>query len=82
MLLKVLRNGPRLCYGMVGDSLCVSSNYNWTPGLGSGHDPIQKAMSLREHCTELEQDLILALSKRHSEEARDADRPLSIEHGK
>ena len=64
-----------------GIAYCVSSNYNWTPGLGSGHDPIQKAMSLREHCTELEKDLILALSKRHSEEARDAADPSVLNMG-
>ena len=29
-----------------GIAYCVSSNYNWAPGLGSGHDSIQQAVSL------------------------------------
>ena len=41
-----------------GIAYCVSSNYNWAPGLGSGHDSIQKAVTLKEGCTELEQDLM------------------------
>ena len=57
---------PECAMAWWGIAYCVSSNYNWTPGLGSGHDPIQKAMSLKDNCSELEQDLIVALSKRHS----------------
>ena len=49
-----------------GIAYCVSSNYNWAPGLGSGHDSIQQAVSLKDGCTELEQDLIDALATRHS----------------
>ena len=37
-----------------GIAYCLSSNYNWTPGLGSGHDPIQQAVSLVNNATELE----------------------------
>ena len=58
-----------------GIAYCVSSNYNWAPGLGSGHDSIQTAVSLKDGCTELEQDLIDALATRHSAEARDAADP-------
>ena len=64
-----------------GIAYCLSSNYNWSPGLGSGHDPIQQAISLKDKCTELEQDLINALAERHSEEARDAADPSVLNMG-
>ena len=64
-----------------GIAYCVSSNYNWTPGLGSGYDPIQMAISLKEGCSEMEQDLIDALAERHSEEARDAADPSVLNMG-
>ena len=64
-----------------GIAYCLSSNYNWSPGLGSGHDPIQQAMSLKDKCTELEQDLINALAERHSEEARDSADPSVLNMG-
>ena len=64
-----------------GISYCVSSNYNWAPGLGSGHDSIQQALSVMDGCTELEQDLINALAERHSEEARDAADPSVLNMG-
>ena len=64
-----------------GISYCVSSNYNWAPGLGSGHDSIQQALSVMDGCTELEQDLIRALSTRHSAEARDAADPTVLNMG-
>ena len=64
-----------------GIAYCLSSNYNWSPGLGSGHDPIQQAVSLKDKCTELEQDLINALAERHSEEARDYADPSVLNMG-
>jgi len=64
-----------------GISYCVSSNYNWAPGLGSGHDSIQQSLSVMDGCTELEQDLIRALSTRHSAEARDAADPTVLNMG-
>ena len=64
-----------------GIAYCVSSNYNWEPGLGSGHDAIQQGLSVMGHCSELEQDLIRALSTRHSAEARDAADPASLNMG-
>ena len=64
-----------------GIAYCLSSNYNWTPGLGSGHDPIQQAVSLVNNVTESERDLINALAKRHSEEARDAADPSVLNMG-
>jgi tetratricopeptide (TPR) repeat protein len=64
-----------------GIAYCVSSNYNWAPGLGSGHDSIQQAVSLKDGCTELEQDLIDALATRHSAEARDAADPTVLNMG-
>ena len=42
-----------------GIAYCVSSNYNWAPGLGSGHDAIQQAISVMDHCTEMEKDLVV-----------------------
>ena len=64
-----------------GIAYCVSSNYNWAPGLGSGHDAIQQAISVMDHCTEMEKDLIMALSTRHSAEARDAADPSVLNMG-
>ena len=64
-----------------GVAYCVSSNYNWAPGLGSGHDSIQTAVSLKDGCTELEKDLIDALATRHSAEARDAADPSVLNMG-
>jgi len=72
---------PKCAMAWWGIAYCLSSNYNWTPGLGSGHDPIQQAMTLKDECTELEQDLINALSKRHSAEARDAADPSVLNMG-
>ena len=69
---KCVELDPNCAMAWWGIAYCVSSNYNWTPGLGSGYDPIQMALSVKESCTELEQDLIEALAERHSEEARDA----------
>ena len=64
-----------------GIAYCVSSNYNWEPGLGSGHDAIQQGLSVMGHCSQLEQDLITALSTRHSAEARDAADPAALNMG-
>ena len=72
---------PKCAMAWWGIAYCLSSNYNWTPGLGSGHDPIQQAMKLKDECTELEQDLINALSKRHSAEARDSADPSVLNMG-
>ena len=44
---------PNCAMAWWGIAYCLSSNYNLSPGLGSGHDPIQQAMSLRDKCTEL-----------------------------
>ena len=64
-----------------GIAYCVSSNYNWSPGLGPGYDAIQQAVALKDGCTELEQDLIMALSTRHSKEARDNANPAMLNMG-
>ena len=72
---------PNCAMAWWGISYCVSSNYNWAPGLGSGHDSIQQALSVMDGCTELEQDLISALSTRHSAEARDAADPTVLNMG-
>ena len=72
---------PSCAMAWWGIAYCVSSNYNWSPGLGSGHDSIQQAVSLKDGCTELEQDLIDALAQRHSAEARDAADPSVLNMG-
>ena len=51
---------PNCAMAWWGIAYCVSSNYNW-----STNDAIQQAVSLKDDCTELEQDLIVALSTRH-----------------
>ena len=43
---------PNCAMAWWGIAYCVSSNYNWAPGLGSGHDAIQQAISVMDHCTE------------------------------
>tara|TARA_B100000475_G_scaffold5044_1_gene4758 strand:- start:51 stop:1805 length:1755 start_codon:yes stop_codon:yes gene_type:complete len=78
---KCVELDPNCAMAWWGIAYCVSSNYNWTPGLGSGYDPIQMALSVKESCTELEQDLIEALAERHSEEARDAADPSVLNMG-
>jgi len=64
-----------------GIAYCLSSSYNWSPGLGPGYDAIHQAVSLKDNCTELEQDLIMALSTRHTKEARDNANPAALNMG-
>ena len=35
------------CDGLV-IAYCVSSNYNWAPGLGSGYDAIQQGLAVMD----------------------------------
>ena len=72
---------PNCAMAWWGIAYCVSSNYNWAPGLGSGYDAIQQAVNLKDGCTDLERDLIDALSQRHSEEARDQANPAELNMG-
>ena len=78
---KTTELDPNCAMAWWGIAYCVSSNYNWAPGLGSGHDAIQQAITVMGHCSELEQDLINALSTRHSAEARDAADPSVLNMG-
>ena len=64
-----------------GIAYCVSSNYNWAPGLGSGYDAIQQALRLKGGVSELERDLIEALATRSSAEARDNADPTALNMG-
>ena len=64
-----------------GIAYCLSSSYNWSAGLGPGYDAISQAVALKDHCSELEQDLIIALSKRHTKEARDNANPAALNMG-
>lgn len=64
-----------------GIAYCLSSSYNWPPGLGSGFDAITKAASLKDNASQLEQDLISALATRSSQEARDTADPTKLSFG-
>ena len=79
--MKCTELDPDCAMAWWGIAYCVSSNYNWTPGLGSGYDAITEAMKKKDKCTELEQDLINALAERHSKEARDNADPSKLEMG-
>tara|TARA_B100000900_G_scaffold113475_1_gene94971 strand:- start:12346 stop:14106 length:1761 start_codon:yes stop_codon:yes gene_type:complete len=79
--MKCTELDPNCAMAWWGIAYCVSSNYNWAPGLGSGYDAIQQGLAVMGHCTELEQDLITALSKRHTKEARDSADPSVLNMG-
>ena len=72
---------PNCAMAWWGIAYCLSSSYNWSAGLGPGYDAIAQAVSLKDHCSELEQDLIMALSKRHTKEARDNANPAALNMG-
>ncbi|MGB0284830.1 MAG: hypothetical protein ACPGGI_07345, partial [Candidatus Poseidoniaceae archaeon] len=72
---------PNCAMAWWGIAYCLSSNYNWAPGLGSGYDAIQQALKVMDHCSEVEQDLIRALSTRHTQEARDGADPTVLNMG-
>jgi len=72
---------PNCAMAWWGIAYCLSSSYNWSAGLGPGYDAIAQAVSLKDHCSELEQDLIIALSKRHTKEARDNANPAALNMG-
>lgn len=78
---KCTEMDPGCAMAWWGVAYCVSSNYNWAPGLGPGYDAIQQALSTMDNCTELEMDLIRALSFRHSKEARDGADPSVLNMG-
>jgi tetratricopeptide (TPR) repeat protein len=78
---KVTELDPNCAMAWWGIAYCLSSSYNWSAGLGPGYDAIQQAISLKEGCSELEQDLIMALSKRHTKEARDNANPAVLNMG-
>ena len=72
---------PTCAMAYWGIAYCLSSSYNWAPGLGSGYDSIQLALANKDGCTELETDLIDALSLRHTKEARDQMDPTVLNMG-
>jgi tetratricopeptide (TPR) repeat protein len=78
---EALAADPDCAMAHWGIAYGVSSNYNWPPGLGSGHDAIQLAVGLKDKVSELEKDLIDALAARHSAEARDAADPTKLAMG-
>ena len=78
---KVTELDPNCAMAWWGIAYCLSSSYNWSAGLGPGYDAIQQAISLKDGCSELEQDLIMALSKRHTKEARDNANPAALNMG-
>ena len=79
--MKCTELDPNCAMAWWGIAYCVSSNYNWAPGLGSGYDAIQQALAVMGQCTDLEQDLITALSTRHTKEARDSADPSALNMG-
>merc|ERR1711879_320102 len=64
-----------------GIAYCLSSSYNWPPGLGCGYDTIQRAVALSGKVTPLEADLINALAERSSLEAKQAVDPTKMNFG-
>ena len=72
----VLKVDPNCLMAWWGIAYAVSPTYNFPPGLGSGYDAIQAALKLLggegSSYNELEKDLVQALAKRHSKEARDS----------
>ena len=77
------KHDPNCVMAWWGISYAVSPTYNFPPGLGSGYDAIQKALGLLDdnQVSDLEVDLIKALSKRHSAEARDSADPSTMNMG-
>lgn len=78
---KCLEVDPTCMMANWGIAYSVSSNYNWPPGLGSGHDAIQAAVAGKGGVSELEADLIDALAQRHSEEAKAGADPSKLAMG-
>jgi len=72
---------PNCAMAWWGIAYGVSSNYNWPPGLGSGYDAIQQALTLRDKVSRFEVDMIEALAKRSSEATRDAADPAALSMG-
>jgi hypothetical protein len=75
---ECIKADPDCAMAHWGIAYSVSSNYNWPPGLGSGYDSIQAALKLKSKVSPLEADLIDALSKRSSKEARDGINPAAL----
>ena len=78
---KCLELDPKCAMAWWGIAYGVSSNYNWPPGLGSGYDAIQEALKLTGGVSELERDLIEALAKRSSKEAKEGANPAALNMG-
>lgn len=78
-----LQVDPKCLMAHWGIAYSLSSNYNFPPGLGSGFDAIQAAISGIKTAgkgayTELEEDLIRALAVRSSAESRAAINPAEM----
>jgi len=78
---EVLKVDPDCMMAWWGIAYSVSSNYNWPPGLGSGHDAIQAAVAGKSKVSQFEQDLIDALATRHSAEAKAGADPSKLSMG-
>ena len=72
---------PQCAMAWWGIGYCVSSNYNWEPGLGSSYDALQAAAGLKGSVTALEGDLIDALAARSSLEVKEAADPTKLSMG-
>ena len=85
MFMKCLAADPKCAMAWWGIAYGVSSNYNWPPGLGSGHDACEAAKGLINAegaaYSDLERDMINALGQRHSQEAKEGADPASLNMG-
>ena len=85
MFMKCLAADPKCAMAWWGIAYGVSSNYNWPPGLGSGHDACEAAKGLVNAegaaYSDLERDMINALGQRHSQEAKEGADPASLNMG-
>lgn len=85
MYTKCLELDDKCAMAWWGIAYGVSSNYNWPPGLGSGHDACTKAVELLDAegaaYSEVEVDMIRALRERHSAEAAAGANPAALSMG-
>jgi len=85
MFTKCLEHDSKCAMAWWGIAYGVSSNYNWPPGLGSGHDACTSAVDLLNaegaSYNEVEVDMIMALRERHNEEAKAGANPAALSMG-
>ena len=72
---------PNCAMAWWGIAYCVSSNYKWAPGLGSGYDAIQQALSVMDHCSELGEGPNQSPLQEAQQGSQRLRRPSGPEHG-